>query len=72
MAQPQLNVQGIITRPTADREKAVKILSKSIYKDLKAQGFDHKQIVALATELISQVTAELGGGSDDSSAGSTR
>ena len=35
-----------------DREaksRAVRILAKSIYRDLEAQGFDEKQIVALAT-----------------------
>jgi hypothetical protein len=45
-----------------DREtktRAVKILAKSIYRDLEAQGFDEKQIVALATELISEVTAKM-------------
>jgi len=45
-----------------DREtksRAVKILAKSIYRDLEAQGFDEKQIVALATELISEVTARM-------------
>jgi len=43
----------------SDREakvRAVKILAKSIYRDLEAQGFDERQIVALATELISEVT----------------
>ena len=45
-----------------DREtksRAVKILAKSIYRDLEAQGFDEKQIVALATELISEVTNKI-------------
>lgn len=45
-----------------DREakaRAVKILAKSIYRDLEAQGFDEKQIVALATELISEVTTKM-------------
>jgi len=45
-----------------DREaktRAVKILAKSIYRDLEAQGFDEKQIVALATELISEVTMKI-------------
>ena len=45
-----------------DREaksRAVKILAKSIYRDLEAQGFDEKQIVALATELISEVTINI-------------
>ncbi|HTL87559.1 MAG TPA: hypothetical protein VL856_20410 [Acidimicrobiia bacterium] len=45
-----------------DREaksRAVKILAKSIYRDLEAQGFDEKQIVSLATELISEVTSRM-------------
>lgn len=45
-----------------DREakaRAVKILAKSIYRDLQEQGFDEKQIVALATELISEVTTKI-------------
>jgi hypothetical protein len=41
------------------KSRAVKILAKSIYRDLEAQGFDEKQIVALATELISEVTAKM-------------
>jgi hypothetical protein len=48
--------------PMNDREakaRAVKILAKSIYRDLEAQGFDEKQIVALATELISEVTNKI-------------
>jgi hypothetical protein len=48
--------------PMNDREakaRAVKILAKSIYRDLEAQGFDEKQIVALATELISEVTTKI-------------
>lgn len=49
-----------------DREaksRAVKILAKSIYRDLEAQGFDERQIVALATELISEVTTKISGSS---------
>lgn len=48
--------------PMNDREakaRAVKILAKSIYRDLEAQGFDEKQIVSLATELISEVTTKI-------------
>ena len=44
------------------KSRAVKILAKSIYRDLEAQGFDEKQIVALATELISEVTAKMARG----------
>jgi hypothetical protein len=52
-----------------DREaksRAVKILAKSIYRDLEAQGFDERQIVALATELISEVTTKISRGSSPS------
>jgi hypothetical protein len=52
-----------------DREaksRAVKILAKSIYRDLEAQGFDERQIVALATELISEVTTKISRGSNPS------
>ena len=52
--------------PMNDREakaRAVKILAKSIYRDLEAQGFDEKQIVSLATELISEVTNKISRGS---------
>ena len=53
---------GLRLANMTDREektRAVKILAKSIYRDLEAQGFDEKQIVSLATELISEVTSKL-------------
>jgi hypothetical protein len=39
--------------------RAARILAKSIYRELTSQGYDDKQIVALATELISEVTASI-------------
>ncbi len=51
-------VQHLVTDREA-KSRAVKILAKSIYRDLEAQGFDEKQIVALATELISEVTSKI-------------
>ncbi len=44
---------------TAERPRAVRILAKSLYRDLTTQGFDEKQIVSLATELISEVTRKM-------------
>jgi hypothetical protein len=51
-------------KPVADpnREKALQILSKSIYKELRENGYQPKQIVALATEIISLVTTDIGDG----------
>ena len=64
--------RGVLYRTAVsmnDREakaRAVKILAKSIYRDLEAQGFDEKQIVALATELISEVTNKISRASSES------
>jgi len=43
-----------------NREKAIQILSKSIYKELRENGYEPKQIVSLATEIISLVTTDIG------------
>ncbi len=51
----QVHVQSA---PNPD-PRALKILAKSIYKELRTHGYDAKQVVSLATELISQVTTEL-------------
>ena len=45
--------------PAAERNRAVRILAKSIYRDLIQQGYDERQVVSLATELISEVTASM-------------
>ncbi len=37
--------------PVINRERALRILSKSLYKDLRQNGYEPKQIVALASEL---------------------
>ncbi len=46
-----------VTAP--NRERALKILSRSLYRELRQNGYEPKQIVALATELISQVTSDI-------------
>ena len=45
--------------PAPNRETALQILSKSIYKELRENGYEPKQIVALASEIISLVTTDL-------------
>jgi hypothetical protein len=55
--------QALATRlpasPAPNRERALKILSKSLYRELRQIGYEPKQIVALATELISLVTSDI-------------
>jgi hypothetical protein len=60
-AMTQTKPAARVTVPSTvpNREKALKILSKSIYKELRQNGYEPKQIVALATELISQVTSDI-------------
>lgn len=60
-----INVQQIASRPPAEREKALRILAKSIFRELKSQGYENKQIIGLATELISLVTTDLASDSTD-------
>lgn len=43
----------------ADRKRAVRILARSIFKELTQQGYTEQQIVSLATELISEVTHKI-------------
>lgn len=45
--------------PVINRERALRILSKSLYRDLRQNGYDPKQIVTLASELIEQVTTDI-------------
>jgi hypothetical protein len=45
--------------PVINRERALRILSKSLYKDLRQNGYEPKQIVALASELIAYVTTDI-------------
>ena len=45
--------------PGNAQDRSLKIIAKSLFKELKANGFDHRHIVSLSTELISLVTTEL-------------
>ncbi len=45
--------------PVVSRERSLRSLSKSLYRDLRQNGYEPKQIVALASELIEQVTTDI-------------
>jgi hypothetical protein len=53
------NMHVHVQQPPNPDPRALKILAKSLYRELRTQGYDAKQVVSLATELISQVTSEL-------------
>ena len=52
---------------TRDHGRAVKILAKSIYKELRQNGYTRNEIVAFSTELLGLVTTEIKS-SDDAQA----
>ncbi|MEM9194606.1 MAG: hypothetical protein AAGF12_35840 [Myxococcota bacterium] len=46
-------------RPSAaDEKRALKILAKSVYRELKASGYDRTDIVGFTNELLDLVTGE--------------
>ncbi|MES1205146.1 MAG: hypothetical protein ABUS79_04340 [Pseudomonadota bacterium] len=59
LTQSTTSVRDTGSSPLPNREKALKILSKSIYKDLRQNGYEPRQIVALASEIISLVTSDI-------------
>ena len=42
-----------------EREKAIKILAKSIYRQMRETGYDTREIVALSSELIGLITTDI-------------
>jgi len=42
-----------------EREKAIKILAKSIYRQMRESGYDTREIVALSSELIGLITTDI-------------
>lgn len=43
----------------ANHDKALKIIAKSLFRELKEHGYDCRQIVSLSSELLSLVTTDL-------------
>ena len=58
--------QAMIQAPIGERDKAVKILAKSIFRELKMNGYETRQIVALSSELLGLVTSTIKPESDGS------
>jgi hypothetical protein len=41
------------------RDRAIKILAKSIFKEMRQNGYSTKELVSLSTELLELVTSEI-------------
>jgi hypothetical protein len=42
-----------------EREKALRILAKSIFRELRASGYEPRELVSLPTELLALITSEI-------------
>ncbi len=51
--------------------KGTKILAKSLFKELRGNGYSTNQILSLSTELIELVTQDLKGGHEDAANAAT-
>jgi hypothetical protein len=51
-------IEREVTTARAEREKAVKILAKSIFRELKTNGYEPREIVALSTELLDLLSTD--------------
>ena len=56
LREPPVRTPSDITR---DHGRAVKILAKSIFRELKMNGYETRQIVALSSELLGLVTTNM-------------
>jgi hypothetical protein len=67
---PAAKEKPVMTEATVgERDKAVKILAKSIFRELKMNGYEPRQIVALSSELLGLVTSSIKPDAGDGSNG---
>lgn len=43
----------------ADKDRQLKILARSVCKELRGQGYEPREIINLATEILAQVTSDI-------------
>jgi hypothetical protein len=48
--------------PSTSPPRALRILAKSVFRELKSSGYSRSEILAFATEMLSLVSTELQGG----------
>ena len=62
---------GMTERATGASQQAVRVLAKSLYRELKRAGYNRSEMVAFASELLDLVTHDIktdGDGHGDGSA----
>ncbi|HEY8429237.1 MAG TPA: hypothetical protein VIL20_12710 [Sandaracinaceae bacterium] len=53
------------TQPSPAEPRALRILAKSVFRELKTSGYSRSDIVAFATEMLSLVSSDIRGESAD-------
>ena len=51
--------QMTTTSANAGEPRALRILAKSVFRELKTSGYDRSDIVAFATEMLSLVSSDI-------------
>jgi hypothetical protein len=51
--------QAVPMNAVAERQRAMRIMAKAIFKNLKEDGFDNKDAMALSSELLGLITTDL-------------
>lgn len=62
MTTPNRNISRSPYENANDWGRARSILARSFYKELKANGLSHRQVVELSNELLKMVSDDLGKG----------
>jgi hypothetical protein len=58
-----------MSNPTTTDRRAIRILARSLARELAAEGFDTRQLITLASELIDEATVRLRGARDQLTSG---
>ncbi len=48
-----------MSHPSSAQQRALKILAKSVYRELKASGYVRSDMISFTTELLGLVTSEM-------------
>lgn len=51
--------EATTSKPTQNQPRALRILAKSVFRELKSSGYNRSEILAFATEMLSLVTTDL-------------
>lgn len=59
MTTPTLPTSETVVVPPSDRARALQIVAKSVYKELRQQGFDHSDVVVFASSVLGLISDDI-------------